>query len=106
MRECGQGARRDSGEEGASGRSEGNAGRITYRGLVVAVGSALSMGLTVAGAQFRYEAPAVLRAGDVVPPDLLQNPIYQVDERVTTDGLLTKCAAPPGRPARIPLDCP
>jgi hypothetical protein len=61
---------------------------MRQRGIVVAIG--VILGLTVAGAQSRYEAPGVLRAADVLPPELLQSPVYTVDGRVTTDGLLTK----------------
>jgi hypothetical protein len=59
------------------------------RGFVVAVGIVLGAGLPVAGAQARYETPAVLSAADVLPPELLRSPHYRVDERVTSDGLLT-----------------
>jgi hypothetical protein len=60
---------------------------MKQRGIVVTLGVVL--GLTLAGAQ-AYEAPAVLRAVDVAPAELLQNPIYKIDERVPTDGLITK----------------
>ena len=61
---------------------------MKQRGIAVVVGVAL--GLTAAGAQSRFEAPAVLRAADVVPAELLQSPVYKIDERVPTDGLVAK----------------
>src|SRR5262245_37949364 len=57
-------------------------------GIVVAL--AVALGLTAAGAQSGYEAPAVLRAADVVPAELLQSKVFQIDDKVTTDGLVTK----------------
>jgi hypothetical protein len=57
---------------------------------VVAVALVGSAGSVHVSAQNRYEAPAVLRAADIVPPEILQNRLYKVDERVTTDGLLAK----------------
>jgi hypothetical protein len=59
---------------------------MEQRWIVVALGVVL--GLTAATAQSRYEAPAVLRAADVVPAELLQSPVYTIDERVPTDGLV------------------
>jgi hypothetical protein len=38
-------------------------------------------------AQPRYEPPAVLRAAELVPAELLQDPLYRIDEQVPTDGL-------------------
>src|SRR5262245_12869987 len=63
---------------------------MRHRGCAAAIVIVFGAGLTVAGAQSQTEAPAVLRAADVVPPALLQSSIYRIDERVTTDGLLTK----------------
>jgi hypothetical protein len=57
--------------------------RAIVIGLAVVAGS-------LALAQSGHEAPAVLRAVDVVPPALLHSAVYTVDDRVTTDGLLTK----------------
>lgn len=37
-----------------------------------------------------FEAPPVLRAADVAPPDLLNVPGVRVDDRVATDGLTTR----------------
>jgi hypothetical protein len=59
---------------------------MRQRGIVVTFG--VILGLTTAGAQSQYEAPAVLRAADVVPAELLQSPVYKIDERVPTDGLI------------------
>src|SRR6185436_17968260 len=59
---------------------------------VIAVVVGVVLGLTVAAAQSGYETPAVLRAVDVVPAELLQNPLLKIDERVTTDGLVTTTA--------------
>src|SRR5262245_20862399 len=57
-------------------------------GIVVAL--AVALGLTAAGAQSGYEAPAVLRAAEVVPAELLRSSVFKMDERVPTDGLVTK----------------
>jgi hypothetical protein len=59
---------------------------MKQRWIVVALGVVL--GLTAATAQSPYEAPAVLRAADIVPAELLQSPVYTIDERVPTDGLV------------------
>ena len=59
---------------------------MQQRWFVVALGVVL--GLTAAGAQSQYEAPAGLRAADVVPAELLQSSVYTIDERVPTDGLV------------------
>ena len=59
---------------------------------VIAVVVGVVLGLTVAAAQSGYETPAVLRAADVVPAELLQNPVLKIDERVTTDGFVTTTA--------------
>jgi hypothetical protein len=45
--------------------------------------------VTVVG-QTAYETPPVLRAADLAPADLLKGPRFQVDQRVTTDGLLAR----------------
>ncbi len=63
---------------------------MKQRRIVAAIGIVLVAGLTVTHAQSRYDAPAVLRAANVVPAELLRSPVYTVDERVTTDGLMTK----------------
>jgi hypothetical protein len=56
----------------------------------VAVALVASAWSVETSAQGHYEAPAVLRAEDVVPLEVLHNPLYKVEERVTTDGLLAK----------------
>ena len=40
--------------------------------------------------QSAFETPAVLRAADVAPPELLRNDVLRIDDRVATDGLVTK----------------
>jgi hypothetical protein len=42
-------------------------------GLVAALGVVLAAGLTTAGAQTQYEDPAILRAADILPSELLQS---------------------------------
>src|SRR5262245_40834823 len=56
----------------------------------MALGVALGAGITTMGAQSRYEAPAVLRAADVVPAELLHSSVFKIEDRVPTDGLITK----------------
>src|SRR5262245_22185156 len=63
---------------------------MKHLGHVVAIGLTLSIVSVEVGAQPSYEAPAVLRAADVASPQILQSPVYTIDQRVTTDGLLTK----------------
>ncbi len=63
---------------------------MKQRRVLVATALGVVFGLTVAGAQSPYETAAVLRAADVAPPELLQSQVYKIDERVTTDGLVTK----------------
>jgi hypothetical protein len=60
------------------------------RQRAIAIGVGVVLGFTVAGAQSRYEAPAVLRAADVAPAELLQSKVYRIDDKVPTDGLVTK----------------
>jgi hypothetical protein len=57
-------------------------------GGAVAIG--VILGLTAAAAQSGYEVPALLRAADVAPAELLRSKVYQIDDKVTTDGLVTK----------------
>jgi hypothetical protein len=59
------------------------------RGLVATFGL-VAVGLTAAGAQSAFEAPAVLRATDVAPAELLRSDVLRIDDRVATDGLVTK----------------
>jgi hypothetical protein len=63
---------------------------LKHRGVVMALGVVLGAGLTTAGAQSAYEPPAVLRAVDVAPPELLQSSVFKIDDRVPTDGLIAK----------------
>ena len=46
---------------------------MKQRGTLVATAVSIIMGLTGAGAQSRYEAPAVLSAADVAPAELLHS---------------------------------
>jgi hypothetical protein len=55
---------------------------LKNRSVVMALGIALGTGITTAGAQSGYEAPAVLRAADVAPPELLQSSVFKIDDRV------------------------
>lgn len=58
--------------------------------MVVAGCSLVTGGWTAGPAESSYEAPPVLRAGDLAPADLLQGPRHLVDEQVPTDGLLAR----------------
>jgi hypothetical protein len=58
--------------------------------FAVAIGLVLTAELAPVPAQPRYEPPAELRAADVVPPELLHSSVYTIDDRVTTDGLVTR----------------
>jgi hypothetical protein len=44
------------------------------------------------GAQGSFERPAVLRARDLAPPELLRGPRFEVEDQVPTDGLLARFA--------------
>jgi hypothetical protein len=59
---------------------------------VLATGLLLASSARVApvAGQAAYEQPAVLRAADLAPAELLKGPRFQVDEAVTTDGLLAR----------------
>src|SRR5262245_28680791 len=48
----------------------------------------LAVGAPVVLAQPAVQAPPVLRARELLPPDVLAGPHFQVDDRVPTDGLL------------------
>jgi hypothetical protein len=50
----------------------------------------LAAGIAPVEGQTTYEQPAVLRAADLAPAELLKGPRFQVDPRVTTDGLLAR----------------
>jgi hypothetical protein len=56
---------------------------------VLAVALVLASAALVAG-QAALETPAVLKAADLAPAELLKGPRFQVDETVTTDGLLAR----------------
>jgi hypothetical protein len=66
--------------------------------LTRSLGGALAAGLLLASStgippvagQDAYETPPVLRAADLAAAELLKGPRFQVDETVTTDGLLAK----------------
>ena len=60
-------------------------GALTIAFLLVSVA-----GMAPVAGQTTYEQPAVLRAADLAPADLLKGPRFQVDEAVTTDGLLAR----------------
>src|SRR5262245_9842369 len=63
------------------------------RALVTALATAFVVsgaGVALVAGQAAYETPAVLRAADLAPPELLKGPRFQVDETVTTDGLLAR----------------
>ena len=47
-------------------------------------------GVTPVAGQAAFEKPAVLRAADLAPAELPKGPRFQVDETVTTDGLLAR----------------
>jgi hypothetical protein len=55
---------------------------------MAAVGIGLWDGAPSAMAQPAFQAPPVLRARELLPPDMLAGPHFQVDDRVPTDGLL------------------
>ena len=62
------------------------------RAHVIAVAALCAAVLVVGGpaadAQAPYETPAVLSARSLLPPDQLAGPLFQVDDRVPTDGYL------------------
>ncbi len=57
-----------------------------------AVGAALMVGMAPWAAAADYEPPPTLTATELAPADLLAGPVYQVDDRVTSDGFLTRFA--------------
>jgi hypothetical protein len=69
-------------------------GSIKTRGRGVAVALALGAALlfpgdrlgTVAHAQSTVEAPPVLQASELAPPDLLKGPTFVVDDQVPIQG--------------------
>lgn len=57
--------------------------------LALIVGLTCTMpGESQAAAPLRFEAPPILKAADLLPPQLRSGPLFQVDDRVPTDGLL------------------
>jgi hypothetical protein len=66
------------------------------RAHVIAVAALCAVALLAGGpaadAQTPYEPPAVLSAKALLPPDQLAGPLFQVDERVPTDGYLAHFA--------------
>jgi hypothetical protein len=64
--------------------------QLKRRSVVMTLGIVLGAAITTAGAQSGYEAPAVLHAADVAPTELLQSSVFKIDDRVPTDGLITK----------------
>jgi hypothetical protein len=71
-------------------------GRTKARGRGVAVALALAAAMlwpggglgTVAHAQATVEAPPVLKASELAPPDLLKGPTFVVDDQVPIQGML------------------
>ena len=63
-------------------------------GLALALATVAWSGAWLAGtgleaaAHPAFEPPPVLSARELLPPDLLAGPLFQVDDRVPTDGLL------------------
>ena len=65
-------------------------GRLPAKAIITMVMASASVWLaaTTALAQPAFEAPAVLRARDLLSPTMLAGALFQVDDRVPTDGLL------------------
>jgi hypothetical protein len=74
----------------ASRRSPARPRPRTSRALFAAALLVATGGATLVAAQAAFEKPAVLRAQDVAPAELLRGPRYQVEEAVPTDGFLAK----------------
>ena len=55
--------------------------------LILLTACLLPVGLAAA-VQPPYQMPPTLRAGDLLPPDMLAGPLFQVDNQVPTDGLM------------------
>ena len=58
--------------------------------LATALLLASTAGVAPVAGQAAHESPAVLRAADLAPAELLTGPRFQVEERVPTDGLLAR----------------
>ena len=56
--------------------------------VVALCAAVLAAGEPASDAQTPYEPPAVLSAKALLPPDQLAGPLFQVDDRVPTDGYL------------------
>jgi hypothetical protein len=74
----------------ATRQSPGRPRPRTSRALLAGALLVATGGATLVAAQAAFEKPAVLRAQDLAPPELLRGPSFQVDEQVPTDGLLAK----------------
>jgi hypothetical protein len=55
---------------------------------MMVLGVGLAVGVPAVRAQPASQAPPVLSARELLPPDMLAGPHFQVDDRVPTDGLL------------------
>ena len=64
------------------------AGKLTTEAAPPAPAAPPASPASPAPAASSYEAPPVLRAGDLAAADLLQGPRHRVDAEVPTDGLL------------------
>ncbi len=62
--------------------------RLYINGAVVALFVVLLLGTALRVAAQRYESPPVLKASQIVPPELLSGPDYRIDEGVLNDGFL------------------
>ena len=60
---------------------------VTLSTLMLATACLLPVS-PAAAAQPAYQTPPTLKAGDLLPPDMLAGPLFQVDDRVPTDGLM------------------
>ncbi len=56
--------------------------------VMAVVGMGLGVGAPLALAQPAFQAPPVLSARELLPPEMLAGPHFQVEDRVPTDGLL------------------
>lgn len=76
-------------------RRAARSSRPRFISLTLSASLAFAMGLAcahpadlLAAALPRFEAPPVLKAGDLLPPEMRSGPLFQVDDQVPTDGLL------------------
>lgn len=63
-------------------------GRLWVQGVRVALCCALLLGSPLPVTAQQYEAPATLKASQIVPQNLLSGPDYRIDEKVLNDGFL------------------